>query len=351
MMKQETARKRRRPFSSTKPYPLSLESENNSNGDESCSSPPSVLQCSQKPALKTKQKQILTILLLIFTTYVVSFARITTRRHSQQFSAQLSKASPPKSCSCWNTSDKCCDRKILRAHKMGVVLIRDLIQHPLGVESAIILPSEITNQTKPDYRHVVITRPIYDSIISGYLYHKSGRECWLDQHGLPRVKNKTFDWEPKLSFPLSPPGLNRTLCSYLAQESESDGIRAVVDLALSAWYSGLVPHYELVEQMEMNDNRHTLFVCFEELSNTATQQATIQRITDWLYPGGHSFSQPPRIAKQASTSYKGGHSTSVDATVRKRLYDLVRRHDMELFNGMGTKASNMFGCDKKSVSI
>ena len=34
-----------------------------------------------------------------------------------------------------------------------------------------------------DYRHVVVTRNWYDAIISGYLYHKSCKERWLDWFG------------------------------------------------------------------------------------------------------------------------------------------------------------------------
>ena len=228
---------------------------------------------------------------------------------------------------------------------MGVVLIRDLIQNPLSVESAIIHPSVIANRTAEDYRHVVITRPIYDSILSGYLYHKSGRECWLDQNGNARSKNKTFEWESKLSKPLPQPRRNRTLCAYLAQESELDGMRTVVDLALSAWYAGLVPYKELVEQLE-TDARRTLFVCFEALSNPKTQQDTCRIIMDWLYPGGHDF-KLPRNPKQML--YKGGHSTNGNATVRKRLKDLVQQFDNEHFNGMGDKASEMFECDKYRI--
>jgi len=338
-----TARKRHRPFSTN---------------HASSSTASSALQCSTKPALRTTQKRIFTILILVAITFFVSFARIT-RHHSMatlRFNDQVSQAKSKKQgrssslmakCSCWNnTSDECCDRKILRAHKMGVVLIRDLIQNPFHVESAIIHPSRIANQTKPDYRHVVITRPIYDSIISGYLYHKSGRECWLDQNGNARSKNKTFEWESKLSQTPRKPPRNRTLCAFLAEESEQDGVSVVVDLALSAWYAGLVPHKKLVEQVETNDNRHTLFVCFEELSNPTTQRTTLQKIMNWLYPGGHDFSMPLE-AKQAS--YKGGHSTTSDAAVRKRLYGLVKRYDEELFNGIGATASSMFGCDKKSV--
>ena len=220
--------------------------------DESADSP-NTTRC--PAALRFKQQKFLLILLLVASTVIVSLQRIT---RLVSFSSHVTRATRQattkqhSACSCWDKGDECCDRKILRAHKMGVVLIRDLIQTPLDISSSIIHPSEL-NHSKKDYRHVVITRPIYDSIISGYLYHKSGRECWLDQEGNARHRNKTFEWESKLSHPpprRPPTKRNETLCAYLNEESESNGIRTVVDLALTSWYGGLLAHYDMVKQTE-----------------------------------------------------------------------------------------------------
>lgn len=351
-----TARKRRR-ASGALERSLSLEDDNHATDKGITAS----LFYSHKPTMRRKQQRVLIILLMVMATCIAAFSRIT-RHHSSTALAKrfvrparqgtIKRAKHTitnKSCSCWNTTSKCCDRNILRAHKMGVVLIRDLLQKPFEIRSDIIHPSALMNHSKPDYRHVVITRPIYDSIISGYLYHKSGRECWLDQNGNERVKNKTFEWESKLTFPLlSQPRLNRTLCQYLAEESEQDGVRATVDLALSSWYAGLVPHKELVEQLETSSNSHTLFVCFHELSNPETQESTIQRILDWFYPGGHDFTvSVPRHSSSEAIGYKGGHSTIANASDRMRLNALVQQYDRDLFHGMGDKATKLFGCENQ----
>lgn len=246
-------------------------------------------------------------------------------------------------CSCFTSSsassDQCCNRKILRAHKMGVVLIQELFQ---GIESEIIDPSEVETIESADYRHVVVTRPWYDSIISGYLYHKSGRECWLDQNGNPRFKNKTFDWESNLLYPPSPPSRNRTLCQYLAEESEEDGMRAYVDFSLSDLYKGLLPHYELVTK---TDRQRTLFVCFADLEDNKT--ATYLEIMNFLYPGGHSFTKLPNGAREND----GSHGTSRDEELRQRLRSIIENVDRENFQGMGAQGTRLFGCERKTKSV
>ena len=327
-------------------------------------------------------------------------------------------------CNCFSKNPACCDRKLLRAHKMGVVLLRDLILQPFADEitSEIIHPSVLephllkqdsrisrnrtTNHLPPDYRHVVVTRPWYDSIVSGYLYHKSGRECWLDQEGQPRRKNKTFVWEPYLTIPhahLAPPDGHRTtttgisLCQYLINESEEDGMRAYVDLSLHQLYAGILPHRALVLSQEQSSQPNkTLFVCFEELSHPATQQATFDKIMKHLFPAEttmnhtntkHTFppqrqnawQKPMAVAAAATTtaaaaaanqafvtvsesissgsngashvtaaggaaSYGGGHATSKDPELRQRLLRLVEHYDRELFHSQAANATQLFGC-------
>lgn len=338
---QRIARKRRRPTREPAAFSIAVTGTDNINSAESAVSPNTSYCSSMSEALIFKPRNFLFVLWLVASTVLV----IKSRR---QQSNTTSTTKQHSTCSCWDKGDECCDRKILRAHKMGVVLIRDLIQNPLGISSSIIHPS-VLNHSQNDYRHAVITRPIYDSIISGYLYHKSGRECWLDQEGNARRQNKTFEWTSKLSHqPPHPPSRNQTLCAYLNEESESDGTRTVVDLALTSWYGGLLAHYDMVKRREATNNRHTLYVCFDELSNPITQQATIQKIVEWLYPGGyHDYAIPQKPKQHAS--YKGGHSTHSGAAERKRLYHMVKHHDKKLFHGMGAKMTETFGCDNRSV--
>jgi hypothetical protein len=81
-----------------------------------------------------------------------------------------------------DTKDLCCQRLVLRAHKMGVYLIKEYFGE---IPSAIIHPDRLRGRLRRsatgtaaanplvDYRHVVVTRPWYDAIVSGYLYHTS----------------------------------------------------------------------------------------------------------------------------------------------------------------------------------
>ena len=49
------------------------------------------------------------------------------------------------------------------------------------ISRSVIGPVLLSNAT--DYRHVVIVRNMFESIVSGFLYHKSGHECWLSFNG------------------------------------------------------------------------------------------------------------------------------------------------------------------------
>jgi hypothetical protein len=255
-------------------------------------------------------------------------------------------------CDCFSVSSSCCNRKILRAHKMGVVLLRDLVYERFDIPSAIIHPKELLNATK-DYRHVVVTRPLHDSMVSGYLYHKSGAECWLDQDGAPRKVNKTFPWTTDLTIPINASTKTLSLCQYLAETPEDAGMRVYVDWSWHALYAGLVPYSELARPAQK-----TLFVCFQQLENPTTQATVIHDMMNWLYPGGHKFALAPPIttntdkdaaADKANANVVaniGGHATSRDPLVRQRLRALAEQYDHELLGDAAAKATKLFGCDK-----
>ena len=54
-----------------------------------------------------------------------------------------------------------------------------------------------------DYRDVIVTRNIYESIISGYLYHKQGKECylspWKDDVWFHPKLTELWNWQHILS--------------------------------------------------------------------------------------------------------------------------------------------------------
>jgi hypothetical protein len=247
-------------------------------------------------------------------------------------------------CSCSTSSEvdgTCCRRLVLKAHKQGVFLAN--MYFP-GIPRETIHPGHLLDAEASgvDYRHVVITRPWYDSIVSGYLYHRSGKECWLDAYGKVRAANKTVDWESKLSLTLDPPSRNRSVCSYLAEESEEVGLRAYMDFSVSDLYAGIVPHRELAERLEKEKgSTRTLFLCFGDLEDRDAFSSAHRRAMEWLYPG-----RPYEQVKKGFAGNTNGHGTTRDSGVRDRLLALVSRFDREHFGGIGQRATEMLGCER-----
>ena len=295
------------------------------------------------------------------------------------------------SCDCFTPVDQlpvssdtqpCCQRLALRAHKMGVVLLRDYLPE---IPSAIIHPKELPARSEQDYRHVVLTRPLHDAIISGYLYHKTGRECWLDQNGRPRHVNKTFEWQQHLQYPLvwPPDGINAapsttinttlasnttalTLCEFLSTTADTyhkeyQAMKTYMDWSLHDLYAGLVPYFKEVKRRKAENK--TLFVCFDSLSNPQTQAKTLQTMRQWLYPSKSnpqnartgrreaavvSASTTTTPKKAGAVSYQGGHATSKDPELRQRLMTLIDELDREFFQGQTAQATQLFGCNTRT---
>jgi len=255
-----------------------------------------------------------------------------------------------------NHRRSCCDRKIIRVHKMGYALIAELFGADKGI-SVASLPDRVdiqfyenASRDVADYRYVIVTRNLYDALISGYLYHKMGHECWKNENGgsmagrRQRYKGwlQTYNWEQHLKDTyVIPPALGRNLCTYLADESEQDGMRVYVDVALQKWYRGVRVARELALQSSVGGNR-TLFVCYEQLISTREQ--SMREIMEWMYPGKikgsdkDAFTSQHRILPVKSEShqasvYSGGHATSHDPELRLRLRSIIERLDEELFHG------------------
>lgn len=246
-------------------------------------------------------------------------------------------------CSCRNSKagDDCCQRIVFRTHKFGYMLTQELFKPFPEIQR--MRPSPVLLDGSVDYRHVMMTRHIPSAIVSGYLYHKSGRECWLTFNGGSRgsLPEKTFRWENLITFPGNfPPGNKRSICRYLADESEEDGMRVYIDVALSKWYPGVLPYWRRVQERLVNgEESRTLQVCLEDAS--LHEEASFYRMMDFLYPGGHDYELPIRPPKG---EYSGSHSTSHDPELRDRLLLLVKRLDDEIFGGVLADMQAAFRC-------
>ena len=213
--------------------------------------------------------------------------------------------------------------------------------------------------TNTDFRHVAMTRNWFDSIVSAYLYHKSGHECWLSERGDENLKHVLWrHWYVRLPFHERngipyPNHKNRSLCTYLSEESEQDGIRAIIDFALFRWYNGVVSYWKKAQARFHKDGiERVLFVCYEDLTDPYQQEEMFQRILQWLYPDQdmNNVSMPVDVQellheqKTHHSIYSGGHASDHDPLLRERLRTLVKNTDREYFNSTLALSNEIFEC-------
>ena len=275
-------------------------------------------------------------------------------------------------CSCQSAMSGayfCCQKAMIVVHKMGLTAVQDLkneffkkllfarvttveimSDHTIGRR----FEYEFLQPFAADYRHVVVTRNWYDSIISGYLYHKAGKECWLNWFGQPGhdgwlLKNSDEDWERRLRHSNNTliqrlrwhPGNGRDLCQFLAEESEEDGLRVYAAWALASYMHPLLDfrHRRLEFERQEKLNR-TMFLCYEQLANPGSYSSTVFSIYQWLHP-----SKIPLLnASNPNLTYQGGHASDHDPQLRIRLRKALATLDTDFFNGAITAGSAEFGC-------
>lgn len=213
------------------------------------------------------------------------------------------------SCSCWTqqpANNSCCSRVLVGGHKFGTILQMDLF-HDFRQRANDSKQQGIYLQNFPraavkglptdtDFRHVAVTRNIVDAIVSGYLYHKAGHECWITPRGLKNTSAhgelscKTLHcvssrWYSKLRFHKTygipfPDAKNRSLCTYLNEESEQDGMRVLIDFALSQWYRGVASYWSMVQnRFQQEGINRVLFICYEDLTDPHQQEAMFLQST------------------------------------------------------------------------
>jgi len=284
---------------------------------------------------------------VIMSVFLLMALRCTAMRRELQSEPRLPSHNDhhhSQECSCQSPTapPECCQRMILRSHKFGWILATKLFR---SIDLQALHPETLANDT--DYRHVAITRNLYDAAVSGYLYHKSGRECWLKPNGkpLPTGKHRTIEWDKEISHldPLFPPRNGRSICTYLREESEEDGMRVYIDVVLTKmrWCGGVVPYWEAVQQRLQEDPRkRTKFVCYEDLTDPTKVEPLFVEIMDWLFPSGHNYTLPP----DAKQPYSGGHATSHNEALRSRLVALVKKLDENVFHEKLGAMQAIFKC-------
>mmetsp|Transcript_4453 Transcript_4453/g.8681 ORF Transcript_4453/g.8681 Transcript_4453/m.8681 type:complete len:373 (+) Transcript_4453:993-2111(+) len=302
--------------------------------------------------------------------------------------AMVPRNSPPPSfpqhCSCdgpWNESItavermQCCRRSVVSAHKMGwQMLIKINRQHlariPGGqvrmghlysVEHITVEPRSrgsqydmLMNQTlepHQDFRTVFVTRNWYDTLISGYLYHRSGRECFLSSGGKYGFSGwlMRFDWQQYITEARGddthywpPPRVaGECLCKYLDAVSEVDGMRVYVDVALELWLRPLLTLANAFRNGSPFTSERVLLLCYHEFNNATEFPAAIKATGTFLYPGEEDEQWD---GKEKRIQDSGGHATSTDQDMRRNLYNIVKKLDAEYFDNEIRTGSDAFGC-------
>lgn len=291
------------------------------------------------------------------------------------FSLYATNQTMPGECSCLGNMETyyfCCQRAIVVVHKMGVTAVQHLrdkymtrIWGHISVQTPEIMDNHSngalfesqyrTPEVALDYRHIVVTRNWFEAIVSGYLYHKTGRECWLDWFGQPDhdgwlLNNNSEKWEPRIqelrlqkSLNLSwTPGRGRDLCQYLRDESEEEGLRVYVSWAAAGYLFPLQQFRR--ERLEMEKSQgltRTKFLCFEQL--TTTPESFLSDSMNWLFPTDATMVDRNELPSNSDHN-RDGHATDQDPKLRSRLRQLVARIDADIFGRSIARGSADFGC-------
>jgi hypothetical protein len=205
-----------------------------------------------------------------------------------------------------------------------------------------------------DYRQIVVTRNWFESVVSGYLYHKTGRECWLDWFGHSGHKgwllnNTSEDWEVRLQhFRTSKSldfnwvaGRGRDLCQYLSEEPEIEGLKVYTAWALSSYLDPLLRfRQQRIEREKRKGWNRTKFLCYEQFMSTPTK--SMNDTFEWLFP--RTYPNLNLAALANDSSYQEGHATNQDPKLRSRLLQIVARIDAEAFNNSVARGTLEFRC-------
>ena len=288
----------------------------------------------------------------------------------------------PQTCSCdmaWNDSltpnqqTACCRRTMLLVHKMGTHAMRKITQTHFRhfytnyspTERILYLTTNLEEyremlRTAHDARSIIVTRHWTDALISGYLYHRTGRECWLDNKGqyphdnFAGLRPMGYDYDKHVleksrstfAKSVAPRFQGRDLCRYLADESEEVGMRVYTEVALAFWYRKLL-EIGREQQSQVASRGRTLFLCYEDATQAATYVSTVETMAHFLFPTLVGPNTKEWKSMTLPNGSAGGHGTSHDATLRKRLASTVESYDREFLSYEIAKGSVFFGCQSE----
>lgn len=253
-------------------------------------------------------------------------------------------------CSCSSSNNKlCCERCVFWSHKMGAAMLKPLLQPFENIKLCdfegntgtwTAWDQEHLFSPNTDYRDVIVLRNIYDTLVSGYLYHLSGRECWTDWYGRAEkgvVSPFTKDWQRFLTSHINDSSHEEapTICHYLANHTHEEGMRAYIDWVFHAYYEGTFTQWALVHGLQCpHVQERTRMVCFENLEGTSPSATnTLNDMLHFLSNGNLSYHSQQQGDKEAQGADRSGHATSKDVTLRKQIRQVIDHVDKLYYNG------------------
>jgi hypothetical protein len=261
-----------------------------------------------------------------------------------------------------------CRREVLGTHKFGFVLAAPLFRAPRERGDVVltweIAPSGLLSKGggteegggggTTDYRHVVTARNFTEGRRVGvpvppdgtgvlvhprWEEHRAGRRR---PRGLAGARERVAGNVPRHGRPTG--CADRSLCRVLADESEEVGMTIYIAYALKHWFRGLSSYLEVARQRERDGVKKSMFVCLEDLSDPKRERELYGAMLDFLFPGGHSYPYPRKVTTDGAKPYSGGHATNPEPRLHRRLVDLVRKLDRDVFKNHLSSVDTMIGC-------
>lgn len=218
-------------------------------------------------------------------------------------------------------------------HKWGTFFTMERLQNFSQHNFLQSIPPTIDEPT------VIIARNIFDSIVSGYLYHKSGKECWSSPRGqevnTPNLRwsrriqwLQHFPWKKKVTLVPHPEDTRpKSMCEILHDWPEDVGVPVYAEFALKLW---IEPAITLLQT-----HTHTIYrICLEDFTEHSDER--IGDINNFLQ------------TRRKLWDYSGNHATTKNATTRERIQKLVRETDSKYLRDRLRLAQNLYGCSKSN---
>ena len=212
------------------------------------------------------------------------------------------------------------------------------------------------------YRHlsantkvVMFVRNIVESVVSGYLYHKSGRECWLDAFGDPKGTPGT-DYYAWSHFFLSWPAYGsdfwkrrivdkqgrykhstKNLCEILRDTEMQIGVWIYAQVVYDHYYRDALHAFEYYTKRGQN----VLYLCMEDVQRNVPDAVAKMR----AFHNGEAIPASPRRSNKQVGDYAGGHSTSKNKSLREKLKAIVRDVDRKQLGSKLARLQQIFRCE------